>query len=111
MLVLSRKVGEEIVIDGNIRVVINRVAGDRVTLAFSAPSDVRILRAELALQEETVVTPIATTREMELVAAAISPRGNAVSATAIAQTVAPKLPTGPRFKAGGQLPLVARRAR
>ncbi len=47
MLVLSRRAGEELVIAGNIRIVVNRVAGNRVTLGIEAPDDVRILRGEL----------------------------------------------------------------
>ena len=47
MLVLSRKVGEKLVIGGNITVVINRVAGNRVTIGIEAPDDVRIVRGEI----------------------------------------------------------------
>ena len=47
MLILSRKVGEKIMIGEGITVVVSRVAGDRVTLGFEAPHDVRILRGEL----------------------------------------------------------------
>jgi carbon storage regulator len=47
MLVLSRKIGERLVIGDNITVVVSRVAGNRVTLGIEAPSDVRIIRGEL----------------------------------------------------------------
>ena len=47
MLVLSRKLGEKLVIGDNITVVISRVAGNRVTLGIEAPSNVRIVRGEL----------------------------------------------------------------
>ncbi len=47
MLVLSRKVGEKLVIDGNITVEVIRVHGNRVSLGISAPADVRVLRGEL----------------------------------------------------------------
>jgi carbon storage regulator len=47
MLILSRKVGEKIVIGDGIIVVVSRVSGDRVTLGFEAPPEVRILRGEL----------------------------------------------------------------
>jgi len=47
MLVLSRKIGEKLVIGDNITVVISRVAGNRVTLGIEAPNDVRIVRGEL----------------------------------------------------------------
>lgn len=52
MLVLSRKVGEQLIIGDNIRVVIHRVAGNRVTVGIEAPNDVRIVRGELTLHEE-----------------------------------------------------------
>ena len=47
MLILSRKVGERIVIGNDITVVVNRVSGDRVTLGLEAPANVHILRGEL----------------------------------------------------------------
>lgn len=47
MLVLSRKIGEKILIGDNIVVEVRRVAGNRVTLAVEAPREVRILRGEL----------------------------------------------------------------
>jgi carbon storage regulator len=47
MLVLSRKIGERLVIGENITVVVSKVAGNRVTLGIEAPSDVRIIRGEL----------------------------------------------------------------
>ena len=46
MLVLSRKVGEEIVIAGTIRVTVVAVVGDRVRLGVQAPSEVRVDREE-----------------------------------------------------------------
>jgi len=47
MLVLSRKRGESIVIDGNIEVVVADVRSNRVRLAIRAPDSVRILRREV----------------------------------------------------------------
>ena len=58
MLVLSRKLGEKLVIGDNITVVISRVAGNRVTLGIEAPADVRIVRGELR-QEFEVEVPAA----------------------------------------------------
>ena len=46
MLVLSRRKGEEIVIDDTIIVTVVRVKGNRVQIGIQAPSDVRIHRAE-----------------------------------------------------------------
>jgi carbon storage regulator CsrA len=48
MLVLSRKVGEKLVIGDNITVVVNRMAGNRVSLGIEAPENVRIVRGELS---------------------------------------------------------------
>ena len=47
MLVVSRRVDERIVVGDNITIVVNRIAGKRVTLGVEAPDDVRILRGEL----------------------------------------------------------------
>jgi carbon storage regulator len=47
MLVLSRKVGERIVIGDNVSVVINRIVGNRVSVGVEAPPEVRIRRGEL----------------------------------------------------------------
>ena len=47
MLVLSRKVGEEIAIGSDVRVVVHRISGNRVTIGIEAPSEVPILRGEL----------------------------------------------------------------
>ena len=47
MLVLSRKTGEELVIDGNIRVRVLRIAGGKIRLGIEAPTHCRIVRAEL----------------------------------------------------------------
>jgi carbon storage regulator len=54
MLVLSRKVGERLVIGGNITVVVSRVAGNRVTIGIEAPDDVRIVRGELKPEAESI---------------------------------------------------------
>lgn len=47
MLVLTRKIGEELVIDGNTRIAIQRIRGRRVTLSIEAPKEVSIRRHEL----------------------------------------------------------------
>jgi carbon storage regulator CsrA len=52
MLVLSRKPGEKVVTSNGIAVTVAEVKGNRVRLAFEAPDDVRILRAELASRPE-----------------------------------------------------------
>lgn len=47
MLVLSRRPGEEIVINGNIRVTVVSVKGDRVRIGIAAPENVQVDRAEV----------------------------------------------------------------
>ena len=50
MLVLSRKLNEEIVIAGDIRVRVLELRRGRVRLGVSAPADVTVDRAEIALR-------------------------------------------------------------
>lgn len=54
MLVLSRKKGESIIIDGKIEVKIISIEGDLVKLGIEAPKSVAIYRQEVykAIQEE-----------------------------------------------------------
>jgi carbon storage regulator len=47
MLVLSRRIGEEILIANDIRVTIVEVKGGRVRLGITAPLSVRVERQEL----------------------------------------------------------------
>ena len=42
MLVLSRKVGEKIVVDGNITIEVLKVKGNRLTLGITAPEFVKV---------------------------------------------------------------------
>jgi carbon storage regulator len=80
MLVLSRKVGEQIVIGDNITIVVNRVAGNRISLGIEAPADVRIVRGELKeaasafdadSDGESAVAPIVRLPGLEFVTEAI----------------------------------------
>ncbi len=54
MLVLSRKVGEKLVIGDNVTITINRIAGNRVTIGIDAPGSVKIVRGELEVHENHV---------------------------------------------------------
>ncbi len=69
MLILSRKVGEKIMIGDGITVVVSRVSGDRVTLGLEAPPEVRILRGELSpfdrKPSEALSVPLAAGRLTE----------------------------------------------
>lgn len=51
MLVLSRKVGDKLVIDGNITVEVVKISGNRISLGIVAPSNIKILRGELTEQQ------------------------------------------------------------
>jgi carbon storage regulator len=48
MLVLSRKVNERIVVNGNIIVTVVRIRGDIVRIGVDAPKDVTVHRQEVA---------------------------------------------------------------
>lgn len=48
MLVLSRGEREVILIGKSVRVTVVRVAGNKVSLGIDAPTDVRVLREEVA---------------------------------------------------------------
>lgn len=50
MLVLSRKVGERILIGENISVTVVRVAGNGVRIGIVAPAEMPVIREELKLQ-------------------------------------------------------------
>jgi carbon storage regulator len=51
MLVLSRKVGEEIIIGDDVRVRVVAVQGNQVRLGFVAPREVSIQREEIVGKE------------------------------------------------------------
>jgi len=62
MLVLSRKIGESIVVGDDITITVQRIAGNRVAIGVNAPDQVRILRGELepyarAFEEASEETP------------------------------------------------------
>jgi carbon storage regulator len=47
MLILSRKTGESLVIDGRIRVKVIRVEGDVVKIGIDAPAEISVHREEV----------------------------------------------------------------
>jgi carbon storage regulator len=58
MLVLSRKLGEEIIINDTIRIKIVDVKGERIRIGIDAPPHVSVNRAEVqARLKEAVVGP------------------------------------------------------
>lgn len=50
MLVLTRNVGDKVVIGGNIILTVMEVKGNRARLGFEAPKDIQIDRLEVALR-------------------------------------------------------------
>jgi carbon storage regulator len=50
MLVLTRKNGEKIVIDGDIEITVLEIRGSQVRLGIVAPKDVSVLREELVVE-------------------------------------------------------------
>jgi carbon storage regulator len=53
MLVLTRKLNETIIIDGNIRITVVAIQGHKVRLGIDAPASVGILREELCVPAPT----------------------------------------------------------
>lgn len=47
MLVLSRKIGESIVIDDKITLTVVEVSGNRIRLGITAPQEIKIYRSEV----------------------------------------------------------------
>ncbi len=56
MLVLTRKIGESLVIDGDITIKVSQVQGNRVKLCIDAPRSHRVVRAEI--QTEGALAPV-----------------------------------------------------
>jgi carbon storage regulator len=50
MLVLTRKTGEVITVDGHIRVTVVSIGGGKVRIGIEAPPEVRVDRAEIHLR-------------------------------------------------------------
>ena len=70
MLVLSRRLGESIVIGNDVVVRVIDVRGDQIKLGIEAPRDVQIHREEvwLELQEENARAAAGSTRTRDMVA-------------------------------------------
>ena len=52
MLVLSRKIGEEILIGDDVRLVVYRIHGNRVQIGIDAPRGIPVYRGELAAAKD-----------------------------------------------------------
>ena len=71
MLVLSRKKGESVVVNGNITIVVVDVRGDKARIGIEAPADVAVYRSE-------ILTKNAAANESEAEAKKASQGKNAV---------------------------------
>jgi len=47
MLLLTRKVGESIILDGGIRIIVSDIQGNQVRIGVDAPEEVKVYREEL----------------------------------------------------------------
>jgi len=61
MLVLTRQIGQEIIIDGSIRVTITSIKGDKVRIGITAPAHVRVDREEVHRRLQEFAEPAITT--------------------------------------------------
>jgi carbon storage regulator len=58
LLILTRKIDQSIIIQGNITIMVLGVERDRVKLGIAAPADVAVLREELVTADDSNVSPI-----------------------------------------------------
>ena len=59
MLILTRKIDQSIIIQGNITIMVLGVERDRVKLGIAAPADVAVLREELVnADDQRVPSPL-----------------------------------------------------
>ena len=54
MLVLSRKTGQTIVLDGRIRVTVLDIRGSQIRLGVEAPQEIPVWREELSTEKKPV---------------------------------------------------------
>ena len=52
MLILTRRIGETILVGDQVAITVTRVKGRQVGLAIAAPKAIHVLRAELAERKE-----------------------------------------------------------
>lgn len=70
MLVLTRKLGESIAIDDNIKITVVQIKGKQVRLGIQAPSDTKIHREEvyIAIQDQNKASISAGSSDAQKVA-------------------------------------------
>lgn len=72
MLILSRREAESICLGEDIVLTIVSVGNDKVRIGVKAPPEIRILRNELEVQEQTIPFPVEKTRPTETKLAPLS---------------------------------------
>lgn len=65
MLVLTRKLGESVTIDGNIKVTIVALKGNQVKLGIEAPANMKVYREEIYTKITAENRQAATTRPQD----------------------------------------------
>lgn len=55
MLVLKRRIGEEIILNDDVRIVVTQTSDGSCTLAIEAPDSYRIRRGELSAFSENII--------------------------------------------------------
>ncbi len=74
MLVLTRKTGEEIIIDGRIRITVTQIKGDKVRLGIEAPPEVTVDRQEVHERRRQFAEPDAVVTDRSTPAKVTQPR-------------------------------------
>ena len=62
MLVISRKIGESLIISDNIKITIISISPDKITVGIDAPKEIKVVREELI---ETIEANIASNEKVE----------------------------------------------
>jgi len=63
MLVLQRKIGQSILIGADITLTVQEITSDKVRISIDAPKEIKIIREELKLAEESNQEALSTSRE------------------------------------------------
>jgi len=95
MLVLTRKVGEEIIINGNIRVTITLIKGDKVRIGITAPPDVPVHRQE-------VLDRLSAFAEPDVVVSKPTPQKDRMPGRHLSRTAPPAMPIERPFVLAGR---------
>ena len=56
MLILTRKIGETIILDGGIKITVSDIQGNHVKIGIDAPKEVKVYREEIfeRMKEENI---------------------------------------------------------